>query len=202
MFKYLRFLGVYAFAVATVAGLLLGGAWMWLGFAATRLGGAARPHHGAAVPDSCDHARARGLSLRRDHAAGAVHGGPDRAVAPATGVGGDPGGGCSSNGRRARGAVRGREGLRRLCPGPQVTRCVRSIRCLSPSTQGQPRRFPIRHRASNTRGRYVAGASDPGPFPELGKADTRSGNGPGSDAPATGRPRVFDARCRIENRCG
>ena len=33
MFKYLRFLGVYAFAVATVAGLLLGGAWMWLGFA-------------------------------------------------------------------------------------------------------------------------------------------------------------------------
>jgi alkane 1-monooxygenase len=33
MFKYLRFLGVYAFAVATIAGLLLGGAWMWLGFA-------------------------------------------------------------------------------------------------------------------------------------------------------------------------
>jgi len=33
MFKYLRFLGVYAFALATVAGLLLGGAWMWLGFA-------------------------------------------------------------------------------------------------------------------------------------------------------------------------
>ena len=33
MFKYLRFLGVYAFAFATVAGLLLGGAWMWLGFA-------------------------------------------------------------------------------------------------------------------------------------------------------------------------
>lgn len=33
MTKYLRFLGVYAFVVATVAGLLLGGAWMWLGFA-------------------------------------------------------------------------------------------------------------------------------------------------------------------------
>jgi alkane 1-monooxygenase len=33
MTKYLRFLGVYAFAVATVAGLLLGGAWMWLGLA-------------------------------------------------------------------------------------------------------------------------------------------------------------------------
>ena len=33
MVKYLRFLGVYLFAVATMAGLLLGGAWMWLGFA-------------------------------------------------------------------------------------------------------------------------------------------------------------------------
>ena len=33
MAKYLRFMGVYAFAAATVAGLLLGGAWMWLGFA-------------------------------------------------------------------------------------------------------------------------------------------------------------------------
>jgi alkane 1-monooxygenase len=33
MAKYLRFLGVYAFAIATLAGLLLGGAWMWLGFA-------------------------------------------------------------------------------------------------------------------------------------------------------------------------
>ena len=33
MTKYLRFLGVYLFAAATLAGLLLGGAWMWLGFA-------------------------------------------------------------------------------------------------------------------------------------------------------------------------
>ena len=33
MNKYLRFLGVYVFAVATIVGLLLGGAWMWLGFA-------------------------------------------------------------------------------------------------------------------------------------------------------------------------
>jgi alkane 1-monooxygenase len=32
MTKYLRFLGAYLFAVVTVAGLLLGGAWMWLGF--------------------------------------------------------------------------------------------------------------------------------------------------------------------------
>jgi alkane 1-monooxygenase len=32
MSKYLRFLGAYLFAVVTVAGLLLGGAWMWLGF--------------------------------------------------------------------------------------------------------------------------------------------------------------------------
>lgn len=33
MTKYLRFLGVYVFAIATIMGLLLGGAWMWLGFA-------------------------------------------------------------------------------------------------------------------------------------------------------------------------
>lgn len=33
MTRYLRFLGVYTFALATVAGVLLGGAWMWLGFA-------------------------------------------------------------------------------------------------------------------------------------------------------------------------
>lgn len=33
MIRYLRFLGVYAFAAATIAGLLLGGAWMWLGAA-------------------------------------------------------------------------------------------------------------------------------------------------------------------------
>jgi Fatty acid desaturase len=32
MSKYLRFLGAYLFAVVTVAGLLLGGPWMWLGF--------------------------------------------------------------------------------------------------------------------------------------------------------------------------
>jgi alkane 1-monooxygenase len=38
MTKYLRFLGVYAFAVAAVAGLLLGGAWMWLGFFAIYAG--------------------------------------------------------------------------------------------------------------------------------------------------------------------
>lgn len=35
MTKYLRFLSVYLFALATVAGLLLGGAWMWLGFFVT-----------------------------------------------------------------------------------------------------------------------------------------------------------------------
>jgi alkane 1-monooxygenase len=33
MVKYLRFTSVYLFALATVAGILLGGAWMWLGFA-------------------------------------------------------------------------------------------------------------------------------------------------------------------------
>jgi hypothetical protein len=33
MGKYLRFMGVYAFAAATLVGMLLGGAWMWLGFA-------------------------------------------------------------------------------------------------------------------------------------------------------------------------
>jgi alkane 1-monooxygenase len=32
MGKYLRFLGAYLFALVTVTGLLLGGAWMWLGF--------------------------------------------------------------------------------------------------------------------------------------------------------------------------
>ncbi len=34
MLKYLRFLGVYLFALATLVGIALGGAWMWLGFAA------------------------------------------------------------------------------------------------------------------------------------------------------------------------
>jgi hypothetical protein len=33
MVKYLRFMSVYLFALATVSGILLGGAWMWLGFA-------------------------------------------------------------------------------------------------------------------------------------------------------------------------
>lgn len=33
MTKYLRFLGVYAFVLATAAGIALGGAWMWLGIA-------------------------------------------------------------------------------------------------------------------------------------------------------------------------
>ncbi len=33
MTKYLRFLGVYAFVLATTAGIALGGAWMWLGIA-------------------------------------------------------------------------------------------------------------------------------------------------------------------------
>jgi len=33
MVKYLRFMSVYLFALATVAGILLGGVWMWLGFA-------------------------------------------------------------------------------------------------------------------------------------------------------------------------
>jgi alkane 1-monooxygenase len=33
MVKYLRFLGVYVFALATAAGIALGGAWMWLGIA-------------------------------------------------------------------------------------------------------------------------------------------------------------------------
>jgi hypothetical protein len=32
MTKYLRFLGVYGFVLATTAGIALGGAWMWLGF--------------------------------------------------------------------------------------------------------------------------------------------------------------------------
>src|SRR5512139_81922 len=43
--------------------------------------------------------------------------------------------------------------------------------------------------------RPVAGASDPVPFPELGKADTRSGNGTGSDAsdvPACDAVRALD----------
>jgi len=34
MVKYLRFLGVYLFALATTVGLAMGGAWMWLGVAA------------------------------------------------------------------------------------------------------------------------------------------------------------------------
>jgi hypothetical protein len=33
MTKYLRFMSVYLLALTTVAGILLGGAWMWLGFA-------------------------------------------------------------------------------------------------------------------------------------------------------------------------
>lgn len=33
MLKYARFLGVYVFALATTAGIAMGGAWMWLGFA-------------------------------------------------------------------------------------------------------------------------------------------------------------------------
>ncbi|HET7204765.1 MAG TPA: alkane 1-monooxygenase [Steroidobacteraceae bacterium] len=33
MTKYLRFLGVYAFVLATAAGIALGGPWMWLGIA-------------------------------------------------------------------------------------------------------------------------------------------------------------------------
>ncbi len=33
MAKYLRFMSVYLLALTTVAGILLGGAWMWLGFA-------------------------------------------------------------------------------------------------------------------------------------------------------------------------
>jgi len=33
MAKYLRFMNVYLLALTTVAGILLGGAWMWLGFA-------------------------------------------------------------------------------------------------------------------------------------------------------------------------
>jgi alkane 1-monooxygenase len=32
MIKYLRFLGVYGFVLATTAGIALGGGWMWLGF--------------------------------------------------------------------------------------------------------------------------------------------------------------------------
>src|SRR5512139_488813 len=43
--------------------------------------------------------------------------------------------------------------------------------------------------------RPVAGASDPVPFPELGKADTRSGNGAGPDAcdvPACDAVRALD----------
>jgi hypothetical protein len=32
MLKYARFVGVYAFALATTLGIALGGAWMWLGF--------------------------------------------------------------------------------------------------------------------------------------------------------------------------
>ncbi len=32
MAKYLRFMSVYLLALTTVAGILLGGAWMWLGF--------------------------------------------------------------------------------------------------------------------------------------------------------------------------
>jgi len=32
MLKYLRFLGVYLFALATTLGIVLGGGWMWLGF--------------------------------------------------------------------------------------------------------------------------------------------------------------------------
>ena len=32
MVKYARFLAVYLFSLATLTGILLGGAWMWLGF--------------------------------------------------------------------------------------------------------------------------------------------------------------------------
>ena len=42
--------------------------------------------------------------------------------------------------------------LGKLCTGPQVTRCVRSIRCLSPSMQGQPRRLQAPDRALKQRG--------------------------------------------------
>ena len=32
MIKYARFMAVYLFSLATLTGILLGGAWMWLGF--------------------------------------------------------------------------------------------------------------------------------------------------------------------------
>ena len=32
MVKYARFMTVYLFSLATLTGILLGGAWMWLGF--------------------------------------------------------------------------------------------------------------------------------------------------------------------------
>ena len=41
-------------------------------------------------------------------------------------------------------------------------------------------------------------ASDPGPFPERVSAFPSSGNGPGSDAPATGRPRCLTRGAELE----
>ena len=40
---------------------------------------------------------------------------------------------------RARGQCEGLAALGKLCPGPQVSRCGRSIRCLSPSLERQTR---------------------------------------------------------------